>query len=212
MASHLRSSSVLSSPRSNEADVERQLQSLEATISSPSATVNTMCAGFKRLRNIYNCIEEMMCIPSNQVSLCQVQHRKAAEEELARSLVVLDLCSTMQETFLELKMIVQELLMVLKRGESVATQFKAYIQLTKSAYKQFKKICKKVTSDEMDCKVVKQLAEARLITTLLLESTSCLLTKQIDAQVVSDLQNFPEREGSMQRGAIAGIGVQYQRT
>ncbi|GJM93881.1 hypothetical protein PR202_ga10473 [Eleusine coracana subsp. coracana] len=70
--------------------------------------------------------------------------------------------------------------MVLKRGDSAATQFKAYIQLTKSAHKQFKKICKKVTSDEMDCKVVKLLAEARLITTLLLESTSCLLTKQIE--------------------------------
>lgn len=122
----------------------------------------------------------MMCRPSNQVSLCQAQQRNAVEEELAQSLVLLDLCSAMQENFLELKMIVQELLMAVKRGDNATTLFKAYIQLTKKARKYFKKACKKVTSNEKDCRVVKLLAEARLITTSLLESTSCLLTKQIE--------------------------------
>ncbi|GJM93884.1 hypothetical protein PR202_ga10477 [Eleusine coracana subsp. coracana] len=143
MASHLSSSSVPSSPRSSDADVERQLQSLEATISSSSATINTICACLKRLGNIYISIEEMICRPSNKINLCQAQQRNAVEEELAQSLVILDLCSAMQENFLELKMVVQELLMVLKRGDSAANQFKAYIQLTKKARKYFKKACKK---------------------------------------------------------------------
>ncbi|KAL6646321.1 hypothetical protein ACP70R_017929 [Stipagrostis hirtigluma subsp. patula] len=162
MAFHLRSSSAPSSPRSNEANVEQQLQSLKTTISSPSAAIDTMCDGLRRLENIYISIEEMMCTPSNQVSLCQTHQRKAVEEELGRSLVLIDLCNAMQGR------------------DDAAAQVKAYIQLTNKAHKQFKKVCKKTTSDENGCRVVKLLAEARLITTSLLESTSCLLSKQIE--------------------------------
>nr|XP_034601383.1 uncharacterized protein LOC117861986 [Setaria viridis] len=115
-----------------------------------------MCNGLKRLISIFNGIEEMMCTPSNQVSLCQTLQRKAVEEELERSLVLLDLCNIMQESFANLKMTVQELLLSLKRGDDAAAQVKAYIQLTKKAHKQFKKVCKKTTSDEKDCKVAKR--------------------------------------------------------
>ncbi|KAL6661961.1 hypothetical protein ACP70R_001345 [Stipagrostis hirtigluma subsp. patula] len=180
MAFHLRSSSAPSSPRSNETDVEQQLQSLKTTISSHSAAIDTMCDGLRRLENIYIRIEEMMCTPSNQVSLCQAHQRKAVEEELGRSLVLIDLCNAIQGSFIELKMIVQELLLALKRGDDAAAQVKAYIQLTNKMHKQFKKVCKKTTSDENDCRVVKLLVEARLITTSLLKSTSCLLSKQIE--------------------------------
>ncbi|CAL5014028.1 unnamed protein product [Urochloa decumbens] len=180
MASHLRSSSLPSSPRSNEAGVEQQLESLKTTLSSPSATIDTMCHCLMRLISIYNGIEEMMCTPSNQVSLCQTLQRKAVEEELGWSLVLLDLCNAMQESFTDLKMTVQELLLSLKRGDEAAAQVKAYIQLSKKAHKQFKKVCRKTTSDEKDCRVVKVLEEARLISTSLLESTSRLLSKQFE--------------------------------
>ncbi|KAG2580569.1 hypothetical protein PVAP13_6NG356400 [Panicum virgatum] len=122
MASHLTSSSLPSSPRSNEAAVEQQLENLKTIISSPSATIDTMCHGLRRLTSIYNGIGEMMCTPSNQASLCQTLQKKAVEEVLGRSLILLDLCSAMQESFTDLKMTVQELLMSLKRGDIAAAQ------------------------------------------------------------------------------------------
>ncbi|KAJ1289141.1 hypothetical protein BS78_02G142200 [Paspalum vaginatum] len=144
---------------SNKAGVEQQLERWKPTISSPLATIDILCNGFRTLVSIYDSIEEMMCTPTN------------------RSLILLDLCNAMQERIIELKMIIQELLLSLKRGDDAAAQVKGYIQLTKKAHKQFK-VFKNTTSDEKDCGVVKVLAEARLITTLLLESTSCFLSKQ----------------------------------
>jgi len=47
---------------------------------------------------------------------------------------LLDFCSAMQESFTDLKMTVQELLMSLKRGDNAAAQVKAYIQLAKKTH------------------------------------------------------------------------------
>lgn len=179
MACHQRSTSLPCLSYSTELNVEQELQNLKVNISSPSATIGTACDGLRRLGDVYSCIEDMMCLPSNQALARQ---RKTVEEELDRSLALIDLSNTMQESLAELKTSVQELRLVLKRGDIASVQLKveSFIRLAKKSQKPLKKMGGKATTEgACSCRLVMLLAEARETAVSLLESMSQFLPKQI---------------------------------
>uniref|UniRef100_A0A0E0AYP6 Uncharacterized protein n=1 Tax=Oryza glumipatula TaxID=40148 RepID=A0A0E0AYP6_9ORYZ len=159
--------------------VEEELCILDACISSPSTTLDTMCEGLRRLANIYSSIEEIMCLPSNQAF--SSQQRKLLDGEMECSLELLDLCNVMHEDFTELKAIIQDMQVALRKGDDAAVQSKtqSYYRLLKKAKKHFK-TAKKVTYEKEDCRMARLLREARDISTSMLESTLHLLSKQIE--------------------------------
>ncbi|VAH69227.1 unnamed protein product [Triticum turgidum subsp. durum] len=175
MAFHQRSISLPSRPHVSETEVEQELHCLEASISS-SNSISTMCDGLRSLESIYDGLEEIICLPSNQA--CSSQQRNMLDGEMECSIELLDLCSTMQETFAEMMVIIQELQVALRKGDAAAAQAKiqSFIRLVKKARKHFKKSAKKPAFDKM----VMLLTKAREICISLLESTLHLLLKQIE--------------------------------
>uniref|UniRef100_A0A0E0MCR2 Uncharacterized protein n=1 Tax=Oryza punctata TaxID=4537 RepID=A0A0E0MCR2_ORYPU len=181
MACHQRSASLTSGPHPTVAKVEEELQGLRPHISSPSVTVAAMCDGLRKLGDVYNSIEGIMCLPSNQVGFSLPQQKQMVEEELDWSLVLIDLCNTMQENLSELKMSILELQLVLKRGDQAAVQlkFESFVRMARKAQKPFKKTGSKAIAE--CCNLVRIMAEARDMAVSLLDSTSGLLVKKIGA-------------------------------
>ncbi|KAE8798808.1 hypothetical protein D1007_25996 [Hordeum vulgare] len=135
-----------------------------------------MCDGLRSLANIYDGLEEIICLPSNHV--CTSEQRNMLDGEMGCSIELLDLCSNMQEAFAEMMVLIQELQVALRRGDDAAAQAKirSFTSLAKKARKHFKKTTKKAASDKM----VMRLTMAREICISLLESTLHLLLKQIE--------------------------------
>jgi hypothetical protein len=157
----------------NEIRIKEALQSISSSISSPS-TIEMVCDGLMRLGDVYSCINKVICLYSNQV------HGNKLEEDMERSLEVLDLYNTMQENFADLKMTIQEMQMMLNRGGLRAAQVKAqsYICLVKKAKHHLKNVANKSSSNE-DESLVSLLTTSRWITVLALRSAVELLSKQM---------------------------------
>uniref|UniRef100_A0ACD6A1P1 Uncharacterized protein n=1 Tax=Avena sativa TaxID=4498 RepID=A0ACD6A1P1_AVESA len=179
MSGHLRSTSMPCRPHSGEIKLEEELHSLKTSLCRQPATVVTLCDGLRRLAYVYYCVEEIVRLPRNQVGLCSPQQKKIVEKELEQSLVLLDICNDMQENFAELKMSIQELHLVCKRGDHATVNLKieSFFRSAKNMPKHFKKYSHKATSEGLS--LVRLLAEAREMAITLFESASYLLPKQI---------------------------------
>jgi len=161
---------------------------------------------------VYSHIDEAICRHSNHNQL--VHGKKRLEEEMERSLQVLDLCNTLQESFGDLKMTVQELQMVLNRGDLPVAQIKAqsYARLVKKAKHQLKKAASSKSSTSSsssheDAWLVSLLTTARGITVSALRSAVELLAKQMATCGASKWSLITK---SMQKRRVSCEEVQLQ--
>ncbi|XP_020079983.1 uncharacterized protein LOC109703679 [Ananas comosus] len=191
MACHLRSISLPTRPHSLVLKVEEELQKLRDCVASPSLTAEMICSAFEGIRNLYDCIEELCCLPSIRNGLSHPQQKKLVEEELDRSVKLLDLCDKMRDNLDAMKTNVQDLRSALRRGAYAALESKlqSYIRSVKKGRKDIEKMvvskCAPLSSSKEDCDlfiVVRLFTEAREIAVALLQSVLSFLCHQIVKQ------------------------------
>lgn len=175
MACHLRSISMPTTPHSVVFRVEDELQKLRASAASLSLTAHI---------RLYESVEELLLLPSNQKGLSHSLQKKWVERELEESVALLDICSTARENLAALKVHIQELHLALRRGKDAAIESKvqAYVRSAKKANKDMKKqrgaICR-IKEDQDQSKTIRLLVEAREVTISFLQRALSLLSKQM---------------------------------
>ncbi|KAM3293416.1 hypothetical protein ACQJBY_036774 [Aegilops geniculata] len=149
MSCHLRSTSLPSRLHFSEIKAEEELHNPKTHFCRQPASIVTLSDGLRKLAHVYNCAEEIVRLPRNQVDLCLPQQKKMVEKELEQSLVLLDICNAMQENFAELKMSIQELQLVLRRGDHATANLKieSFFRSATNMQKHFKKYSSKVTHE-----------------------------------------------------------------
>ncbi|XP_073012001.1 uncharacterized protein [Typha latifolia] len=188
MACHLRSTSLPTRSNSLVLKVEEELQMLRTCINSFSSTGPMLFDGLKRLGDLYEYIEELLCLPSNQSGLSHSNQEKWVEEELEQSVRLLDICRATRNNLSAMKVHIQDLQIAFRRGGEAAIQSKvqAFVRLVKKANKDIKKQtsnkCGSTTPVKEECdslKMVRLLIDAREIAVSLFQSILSFFTEQM---------------------------------
>ncbi|KAJ3692852.1 hypothetical protein LUZ60_011947 [Juncus effusus] len=189
MAFHARSISLPTNSHSYVLKAEAQLYKLRASLSSSSQTAQTIIDALQGVCNLYECINDIFFMSSNQNSLSHSQQRRVVDQELEDSVNLLDICSTSSDNLAEMKAHLQDLESAVRRCSSEAMKSKAkdYIHLVKKSCKYLnKQVGRKSESVEGDSlETLGLLREAREITFSLLQSVFVFFSKQIVSQMTS---------------------------
>ena len=181
---HVRSTSMPSRPQPLGLRVEEELKQLRTVVASTSSTTpQMMCNRLRELGNLYDCVEEILHLPSNQQVLGHTHQKKWVEKELDQSIKLLDLCAVMRDNLVAIKDCSQDLSLALRRKDAFTEgKLEAYSRSGKKAKKEIKKCLRllkhtsksrSISTLDKDCDVsmvINMLIEAREITTSLLEA------------------------------------------
>ena len=141
MACHSRSNSLPTRSHSFVLKAEEELNKVRAYVGSSSLTHEIMLDAIKAIGHVYECINDVLCMSSNQNCLSQWQQRRWIDQELGESIKLLDICSTSRENLDALKCYIQNQESAIRRGESKATKssVRDLSNLVKKACKDVKK-------------------------------------------------------------------------
>ncbi|XP_078173952.1 uncharacterized protein LOC144567658 [Carex rostrata] len=182
MACHSRSNSVPIRSHYFVLKLEEELNKLRAYAGSSSLTYEIMLDAMKAVGDVYECINDVLCMSSNQNCLSQSQQRRWIDQELEESIKLLDICSTSRENLDAMKCYIQNQESAIRRGESKGTRssVKDLSNLVKKACKDVKKhnSRKNESLDGGSLACASVIMEARELTFSLLQSVFSSFTEQ----------------------------------
>ncbi|KAL3514846.1 hypothetical protein ACH5RR_027563 [Cinchona calisaya] len=151
--SHARSVSLPSSSHPLLVNAEENLQRLKSSEGASSSSHLLACKKLDGLKNLYECLDDVLQLPLSQQALSQERSGKWEEEALDASLRLLDICSAVRDIYSQMKESVQELESSLrrKRNGDLANEVNTYMTSKKSLNKMISKCYKELTKAEKNC-------------------------------------------------------------
>uniref|UniRef100_A0A6N2LD60 Uncharacterized protein n=1 Tax=Salix viminalis TaxID=40686 RepID=A0A6N2LD60_SALVM len=147
-ACHVRSISLPSRSHPLNASVEDQLDRLRSSLTTSTSAYHKLTG----LKDLYECVEDFLQLPSTQQTLSNEQQKERGEEVLNGSLLLLDMCSTTRDVFSSMKECLQELESSLRRrkgGESgFSSEVESYMMSRKKIEKTIRRCFKNLKSTE----------------------------------------------------------------
>ncbi|RWV84319.1 hypothetical protein BHE74_00014566 [Ensete ventricosum] len=183
---HLRSISLPSRSHPAALRVEEELHQLRSSLASSSTAPQALCDGLRRLGGLYESMEELIRLTSNQQTLNHPPQKKWVEEELDGSIRLLDLCSRVTSSLAAMKEHIHGLQLALRKRDDAAIVSKAndYLRFGRKAEKEMKSCFRSLKHtedkriDDEDDLPIRLLMEARVATVSLLRLISSFLSTQ----------------------------------
>ncbi|PIA46961.1 hypothetical protein AQUCO_01500474v1 [Aquilegia coerulea] len=213
---HVRSISLPSRSHPNVGTIEEELIKLgnwSATTSSSSLKAEMICNGLFSLAELYNCVDDLLCLPLTQQELVHQEHEKVVNDFLDESVRLMDICSSTSDILSSMKEHVQNLQSTLRRRHGdlpLQKEVQAYLSFRKKMKKNASKIITSLTRKNINSAPSPlMLREVQNITTSIFQSlivfVSAPKTKHTRWSLVTKM---------MQKGQVAceGQGINEMQT
>ncbi|XP_010277251.1 PREDICTED: uncharacterized protein LOC104611750 [Nelumbo nucifera] len=114
---HVRSNSLPARSHPVTSTIDDELNKLKAweELSTSSSKAETICVGLSGLGDVYECVKDLLHLPSTQQALFQFPDQKWVSEVLDASVKLVDVCGTTRDLLLLMKQSVQDLQSGLRR-------------------------------------------------------------------------------------------------
>ncbi|XP_027063920.1 uncharacterized protein [Coffea arabica] len=187
---HSRSISLPSISHPLIVTAEEHLERLKSSEAASSTSHSLACQKLDGLKNLYECLDDVLRLPLSQQALSSERLGKWEEEVLDGSLRLLEICGAVRDIYSQMKEILQELESSLrtKRSEVLANEVSSYMickknlnKMIRKCYKEFKKSGKDcnvevVNRDSENAPLVNLVKEVQAISLPVLESVLCFLS------------------------------------
>ncbi|KAJ9703858.1 hypothetical protein PVL29_005224 [Vitis rotundifolia] len=147
---HVRSISLPSRSHPTTLKIQQQLNKLTTLEASSTSALGRTSNGLSGLEELYNCMDELLSLPSTQQALSLHQHEKWVNELLDGPVSLLDICGTARDVISQFKENVGDLQSALRRRKGdvcIEISINNYICSRKKKNKDAKKLLSAMKMD-----------------------------------------------------------------